>query len=103
MGSPILARFAVLLALMLSLVSGTVYAASGVTAGHEATVSSQDGLNVRSEPRSSAEVVAVADDGDFVNVLAGPMGQGDDEWYRVEYEGEVGWVAGGFLVAPRDR
>jgi uncharacterized protein YgiM (DUF1202 family) len=103
MRTPILVRVMVLLGLVSSLVGGTVYAATGVSPGHEATVISADGLNVRSEPRPTADVVAVADDGDFVNVLDGPTSQGSDEWYRVEYEGTVGWVAGSFLGPPRDR
>src|SRR5581483_1857536 len=103
MRTPILVRVMVLLGLVFSLVGGTVYAATGVSPGHEATVISADGLNVRSEPRPTADVVAVAGDGDFVNVLEGPTSQGSDEWYRVEYDGTVGWVAGSFLGPPRDR
>jgi hypothetical protein len=81
----------------------TAQAASGVVAGREATVAAPGGLNVRNDPNSSSDVLTVADDGDFVYVLAGPKVLGGEEWYSIEYDGSVGWVAGSFLGPPRDR
>jgi uncharacterized protein YvpB len=89
--------------LMLAMTANTVTAASGVFVGREATVASRDGLNVRSEPKPGASVMMVADNGDFVHVLEGPLLEHGDEWYRVDYDGTIGWVSGSFLAPPRDR
>jgi hypothetical protein len=40
----------------------------------------------------------VAEGGDFVNVL-----EASGDWYRVEYDGTVGWVSGAYLGPARDR
>lgn len=97
------ASMAIAAFLLLSSTVQTVGAASGVFVGHEATVASGDGLNLRTDPAPNAPVLAVADDGDFVDVLEGPKLDNGDEWYRVEYDGRIGWVSGSFLGPPRDR
>lgn len=106
MASPIsgrAARLAIAALVLLSLTAQTVHAGSGVFVGHEANVVSPDGLNVRTDPAPTAPVLVVAEDGDFVNVLEGPLLDNGDEWYKVEYDGTVGWVSGSFLGPPRDR
>src|SRR5688572_29557859 len=97
------ARLVVAAFLLLAMTANTVTAASGVFVGHEATIASRDGLNVRTDPNPTASVMVVADDGDFVHVLEGPLLDHGDEWYRVEYDGAIGWVSGSFLAPPRDR
>lgn len=98
-----LASCLAVLALCFGVLTSIAQAAPGVAVGREATVRSAGGLNVRGDASDGASVVAVADDGDFVNVLGGPLTDGAVEWYRVEYSGTVGWVAGSFLGAPRAR
>lgn len=78
-------------------------AAAGVEAGREATVQAVGGLNIRNEPTAQADILTTADDGDFVYVLAGPRQEAGEAWYSIEYDGFVGWVAGSYLIAPRDR
>ncbi|HEY3080592.1 MAG TPA: SH3 domain-containing protein [Chloroflexota bacterium] len=85
------------LAVVLALSLGSAEAAE-VEVGREATVKSVAGLNLRSEPSPDAPVLTVAEGGDFVNVL-GVSG----DWYRVEYDGTVGWVSGVYLGPARDR
>lgn len=78
-------------------------AAAGVESGREATVQAAGGLNIRNEPTAQADILTTADDGDFVHVLAGPRQEAGEAWYAIEYDGFVGWVAGSYLIAPRDR
>jgi uncharacterized protein YraI len=85
------------LAVTLAISVGTIEAAE-VTVGREATVKSVAGLNVRSAPSQDAPVLAVAEGGDFVNVL-----EESGAWFRVEYDGTVGWVSGEYLGPARDR
>jgi uncharacterized protein YvpB len=84
-------------------VAGTALAAGDVTVGREATVEAPGGLNVRNDPSPMADVLTLADDGDFVYVLAGPKRDGEETWYAIEYDGFVGWVAGQFLSPARER
>lgn len=52
-------------------------------------------LNVRAEPNTEAEVVAIIPEGRYVDLTA----RTDDfEWWQTEFEGEQGWVAGNFLT-----
>jgi uncharacterized protein YraI len=87
---------AVVLALALSL--GSAAAAEEVVVGREATVKSIAGLNVRSEPSTDAPVLTVAEGGDYVNVV-----EARGDWFRIEYDGTTGWVAGAYLGPARDR
>src|SRR5438093_2679484 len=85
------------LTVALALSLGSVEAAE-VAVGREATVRRVVGLNIRSEPSPDAPVLTVAGGGDFVNVL-----EASGDWYRVEYDGTVGWVSGEYLEPARDR
>jgi len=90
-------RAAAWLVVVLALSLGTAEAA-GVAVGREATVKSLAGLNVRSEPSQDAPILTVADGGDFVNVL-----EASGDWFKVDYDGTVGWVSGAYLGPARDR
>src|SRR5438067_3242224 len=89
--------------LLAQVVAATAHAAGDVSVGREATVQAPGGLNVRNDPSPQSDVLTLADDGDFVYVLAGPKRGGDEDWYAIEYDGFVGWVAGQFLAPARDR
>jgi uncharacterized protein YvpB len=93
----------VVLFVLTQLLAATAQAAGDVSVGREATVQAPGGLNLRNDPSAQSEVLTTAGDGDFVHVIAGPRVEGDLTWYAVEYEGFVGWAAGPFLAAPRDR
>src|SRR4051794_10192326 len=92
-----------LVLVLAQVVAATASAAGDVSVGREATVQAPGGLNVRNDPGPQADVLTLADDGDFVYVLAGPKRAADEDWYAIEYEGFVGWVAGQFLTPARDR
>jgi len=63
--------------------------------GQQLQVASPDGLNVRSEPSTAAEVVGGVIQGDYVAVLAGPVRAASIEWWQVKTASNVrGWVAG---------
>lgn len=96
---------ALVLALVFSAIFsfGTASAAIGVRVGSEATVLSDDGLNIRQDPGAGSQILASADVDEYVYVLAGPQVVGTAEWFQIEYEGVTGWVVGDFLGAARER
>jgi uncharacterized protein YgiM (DUF1202 family) len=53
-----------------------------------------DILNLRDEPGTWATILDQMWQGEYVAVLDGPT---DDGWYKVEYEGRVGWAFGFYL------
>jgi hypothetical protein len=53
-----------------------------------------DELNLRSGPGTWADVIDHMYNGELITVLDGPT---DDNWYQVDYYGEVGWAYGGYL------
>src|SRR4051794_32223658 len=53
-----------------------------------------DVLNLRSDPGTYGEVLDELVQDEPVDVLDGPTSDG---WYQVSYNGEVGWVYGGYL------
>lgn len=60
------------------------------------------GLNLRSEPRRSAEAQFVAREGDVLQVVDGPQFFDDIEWCKVESitrPGQFGWASLEFLIA----
>ncbi|MEL6149576.1 MAG: SH3 domain-containing protein [Chloroflexota bacterium] len=51
-------------------------------------------LNVRDEPTTDSEVVAIIPEGDFVRIL----GRNDDStWWNTEFQGERGWIFGDLI------
>ena len=73
--------------------------ADGVRVGSEAEVIAEDGANLRAEPSTDARIIVLVGQARYVFVQAGPEGG----WYRVEYDGAVGWVYGGLLGPARPR
>lgn len=53
-----------------------------------------DELNLRSGPGTWADVIDHMYNGELITVLDGPTA---DNWYQVDYYGEVGWAYGGYL------
>lgn len=51
-------------------------------------------LNVRAEPTTEAEIVAIVPEGTYVNILAR---NDEGTWWQTDYDGESGWVFGEFL------
>jgi hypothetical protein len=51
--------------------------------------------NLRSEPRASADLVAVIPAGAEIAVLDGPVCDGGYAWWQVTYDGQTGWTAEG--------
>jgi uncharacterized protein YraI len=59
-----------------------------------------DGLHLRAEPNTWADLLAVLPEGSTLHVDDGPL-QGDngDPWYQVTAQGQAGWVDGIYLTA----
>ena len=56
-----------------------------------------DGINVREKPNTSAGIIKQLDKGEEVNILSD-----EGEWYKVDVEGRVGYVSKEFLKASSD-
>lgn len=69
----------------------------GVRVGSEASVITDDGLNLRVKPSTGAPIMELVKNAGFVFVIDGPVENDEGIWYKVEFDGSVGWVAGGFL------
>jgi cell wall-associated NlpC family hydrolase len=65
--------------------------------GAEAQVATADGVNLRREPSTAAAVVELVKNTRIVYVLDGPKRTDEGLWYRVEFDGSVGWVMGSYL------
>ncbi|HEV8638823.1 MAG TPA: NlpC/P60 family protein [Chloroflexota bacterium] len=72
-------------------------APAGVMVGAEAQVATADGVNLRREPSTAAVVVELVKNARIVYVLDGPKRTDEGLWYRVEFDGSVGWVMGSYL------
>src|SRR5215213_1008296 len=73
-----------------SLVLGTlgtapVYADDGLQTGQSALVTGTEGrgLKVRAGPGMSHGVVTTVNEGATVQISAGPVSDGDDDWYQI--------------------
>ena len=56
------------------------------------------GLRVRSGPGMGYRVVATLPEGTSVQIIAGPVSDGDDDWYQIGLAGVVtGWGAERYL------
>ena len=94
---------AAILALTTSAMAVETVLADGVRVGSEAEVLSDDGLNLRARPDYGATVIGTVKGGRLVFVMDGPEKGDDGAWYQVEYDGDVGWVLGGYLGTARAR
>jgi hypothetical protein len=66
-----------------------------------ATVTAQDGLNLRKDHGSSAQLLASLSNGTRVTVVGGPVQADGHTWWNVEVDGRRGWCAGEFLAFDR--
>jgi uncharacterized protein YgiM (DUF1202 family) len=74
-------------------------ASSGMTfATEDLVVVNTTALNLRSEASSSADIVTVLGFGQGATVLAGPVTADSHDWYQVEADGLMGWVARDWLA-----
>jgi len=71
-------------------------AGNGLQAGQPARVTAPAGLNMRTNPASSAALVLQLGTGQRVTVVEGPTAADNFTWWRVDDgQGNVGWVADG--------
>ncbi len=63
-----------------------------------ATVTAQDGLNLRAEPNDRIEPVGTLPSGTRVTIIGGPVHGDRYTWWNVEVDGRRGWCAGEFLA-----
>ncbi len=63
-----------------------------------ATVTAQDGLNLRGDHNSSAALVGTLPSGTRVTIVGEPVQDGVYTWWNVEVDGRRGWCAGEFLT-----
>ncbi|HJZ48275.1 MAG TPA: SH3 domain-containing protein [Roseiflexaceae bacterium] len=63
-----------------------------------ATVTAQDGLNLRGDHTSSAALIATLSHGTRVTILGAPVQADGYTWWNVEVDGQRGWCAGEFLA-----
>jgi hypothetical protein len=63
-----------------------------------ATVTAEDGLNLRAEPNDQATLVGTLPGGTRVNIIGGPVQAGAYTWWNVEVDGQRGWCAGEYLT-----
>jgi 3D (Asp-Asp-Asp) domain-containing protein len=78
-------------------------ATAAVAPGQSAVVSGTDGrgLRVRSGPGMSHKIVTTLNEGTTVQIAAGPVSDGEDDWFQVSVgTGTTGWAIGKYLVSP---
>ena len=63
-----------------------------------ATVTAQDGLNLRGDHNSSAALVGTLPSGTRVTIVGEPVQADGYIWWNVEVDGRRGWCAGEFLT-----
>lgn len=62
-----------------------------------AVVTAAEGLYLRADHSTNADVVVLIPTGARVTVVGGPVASPDFQWWNVEYAGQSGWCAGAFL------
>lgn len=80
--------------------SGSSSSSSGIAVGTNAVVTGTDGdgLNLRSSASYSAGIITVANEGDVVHVIDGPVTADGDSWWGVDYSGMKGWMDASYLA-----
>ena len=76
-------------------------AAPRLAVGREVQVASPGGVNLRTEPSTAADIVELVKNSRLVYVRDGPREADGEAWYKVDFDGTIGWVAGRFLGAPQ--
>jgi cell wall-associated NlpC family hydrolase len=79
----------------------TETAPARVKVGTEAQIDTTGGVNLRTDPSTSAGVVELVKSNRIVYLLDGPRDADGEDWYKVDFDGTIGWVAGRFLGAPQ--
>lgn len=77
---------------------------NGLQVGQSAIVSGTDGrgVRVRSGPGMSHRVVTTANEGATVQVVAGPVSDGGEDWYQISVgTSTTGWSVGRYLVSSK--
>jgi hypothetical protein len=54
-------------------------------------------LNVRQEPNTKAKLVTAIRENEQVSILEGPTDSDGRGWYKIDYKGNIGWVAKDYL------
>jgi hypothetical protein len=90
-------RYGLLTLLLLAITSVAVKSATAQSpSGQVATVTSPEGLNLRSTPATSGNVVLIIPFAAQVSITGPSTG---DSWYPVTYNGSPGWALGQYLAA----
>lgn len=86
---------------VLGLIGATpVWAQEELQAGQSAVVVGTEGrgLRVRGGPGMSHSIVTTVKEGATVQIVAGPVSDGDDDWYQISVgTGKTGWGNGHYL------
>jgi cell wall-associated NlpC family hydrolase len=77
--------------------TGNLAYADNVTVGNVQLQVSGDTVNVRSGPGASNERIGQVHQGDILQAKA----KSDDNWYRIDFHGETGWIAGWLVQVSR--
>lgn len=64
-------------------------------------VNSQNGLNVRSEPSTTADILGKLDFSAELEITQALIDESGNEWYQIEFDGNQGWVSAQYItVSP---
>jgi 3D (Asp-Asp-Asp) domain-containing protein len=89
-------------ATILSLFGVTPAFAADLQSGQSAVVTGTDGrgLKVRAGPGMSHAILTTLNEGSTVQVAAGPVSDGDDDWYQLSLSAtKTGWAIGRYLTS----
>jgi cell wall-associated NlpC family hydrolase len=76
---------------------------TNVKVGSEAEVDTNDGVNLRASPDTTSKIVTVINQSKYVYIVDGPQVTDAGSWFKVDYDGDIGWVLGSFLSPARAR
>jgi 3D (Asp-Asp-Asp) domain-containing protein len=89
-------------AALFSLVGGTPAFADDLQSGQSAVVTGTEGrgLKVRAGPGMSHNIITTLNEGATVQVAAGPVSDGADDWYQLSLSNaKTGWAIGRYLTS----
>jgi uncharacterized protein YgiM (DUF1202 family) len=75
----------------------TAQDSAGFTSGQSVVVTA-DGLNVRADASTDADIITTLPIGTLAAIVDGPVDDGDYTWYEITYDDFDGWVAADYLV-----
>lgn len=70
---------------------------TGFTAGQTVVVTA-DGLNVRADASTDAEIITTLPNGTWATIVDGPVAGDAYDWYEITYDDYDGWVAAEYLT-----